>query len=151
MAASAWLEIGIASFNNGPSIGISFYYRCNSIYRAIGNFKYISMAIVGALALIMLSEGIANADELMVRVDNIKEAGEIHIAIYDDAAAFEADRGERGGAAPGITRRIIEMVESAWATYRYVLPPGAYAIGIFHGGNLNNRLDNYFFGVPRDQ
>ena len=27
----------------------------------------------------------------------------------------------------------------------------AYAIGIFHGGNLNNRLDNYFFGVSHEQ
>ena len=36
-------------------------------------------------------------------------------------------------------------------TYRYELPPGTYAIGIFHDANLNNRLDNYFFGVPREQ
>ena len=43
------------------------------------------------------------------------------------------------------------MVELGWTTYRYMLPLGAYAIGIFHGGNLNNRLDNYFFGVPREQ
>ncbi len=68
----------------------------------MGTFKYISMAIVGALALIILPEGIANADELIVRVDNIKEAGEIHIAVYDDAAAFEADRGETGGSATSI-------------------------------------------------
>jgi len=68
----------------------------------MGTFHYISMAIVGALALIILPEGIANADELIVRVDNIKEAGEIHIAVYDDAAAFEADRGETGGSATSI-------------------------------------------------
>ena len=151
MAASAWLGIGIASCNNGSSIDMPFYYLCNSIYCAMGNFKYISMAIVDALALIMLPKGIANADQLIVRVNNIKEAGEVHIAIYDDAAAFEADRSERGGAAPGITQRIIEMVEPAWPTYRYMLPPGAYGIGIFHDGNPNNRLDNFFFGVPRDQ
>ena len=117
----------------------------------MGTFNYISMAIVRALALIIPPVEIADADELLVRVDNIKEAGDIHIAIYDDAAAFEADRGERGGSAPGITQRIIEMVERGWTTYRYMLPLGAYAIGIFHGGNLNNRLDNYFFGVPRKQ
>ena len=32
-----------------------------------------------------------------------------------------------------------------------MLPPGACAIGIFHGANLSNRLDNHFFGVPREQ
>ena len=114
-------------------------------------FKYTSTAFMGVLTLILLPGMPANADELIVRVDNIKEAGEIHIAIYDSAEAFEADRGEKGGAAPGITQGTIEMVESSSVTYRYELPPGTYAIGIFHDANLNNQLDNYFFGVPREQ
>ena len=114
-------------------------------------FKYTSMAFIGVLTLILLPGISANADELIVRVDNIKEAGEIHIAIYDNAEAFEADRGEKGGAAPGITQGTIEMVEPGSVTYRYELPPGTYAIGIFHDANLNNRLDNYLFGVPREQ
>ena len=114
-------------------------------------FKYTSMSFIGVLTLILLPGISANADELIVRVDNIKEAGEIHIAIYDNAEAFEADRGEKGGAAPGITQGTIEMVEPGSVTYRYELPPGTYAIGIFHDANLNNRLDNYFFGVPREQ
>ena len=114
-------------------------------------FKYTSMAFMGVLTLNLLPGISANADELIVRVDNIKEAGEIHIAIYDSAEAFEADRGEKGGAAPGITQGTIEMVEPGSVTYRYELPPGTYAIGIFHDPNLNNQLDNYFFGVPREQ
>ena len=114
-------------------------------------FKYNSMSFIGVLTLILLPGISANADELIVRVDNIKEAGEIHIAIYDNAEAFEADRGEKGGAAPGITQGTIEMVEPGSVIYRYELPPGTYAIGIFHDANLNNRLDNYFFGVPREQ
>ena len=114
-------------------------------------FKYTSMAIIGVLTLLVLTGMPTNADELIVRVDNIKEAGEIHIAIYDSAEAFEADRGEKGGAAPGITQGTIEMVEPGSVTYRYELPPSTYAIGIFHDANLNNRLDNYFFGVPREQ
>ena len=113
--------------------------------------KYTSTAFIGVLTLSLLPGTAANADELTVRVDNIKEAGEIHIAIYDSADAFEADRGEKGGAAPGITQGTIEMVEPGSVTYRYELPPGTYAIGIFHDANLNNRLDNYFFGVPREQ
>ena len=114
-------------------------------------FKYTSTAFMGVLALILLPGMPTNADELVVRVNNIKEAGEIHIAIYDSAEAFEADRGEKGGAAPGISQGTIEMVEPGSVTYRYELPPGTYAIGIFHDANLNNRLDNYFFGVPREQ
>ena len=93
----------------------------------------------------------ALADKLIVTIDNIKDAGEIHVAIYDNAAAFEADRGEKGGAAPGITQGTIEYVEPGTVTYRYEVASGTYAIGIFHDANLNNRLDNYFFGVPREQ
>ena len=91
------------------------------------------------------------ADELVVTIDNIKEAGEIHVALHDNAEAFEADRGEKGGAAPGITQGTIEFVEAGSVTYRYEVAPGTYAIGIFHDVNLNNRLDNYFFGVPKEQ
>lgn len=41
------------------------------------------------------------------------------------------------------------MAEPGSVTYRYELPPDTYAVGICHDANLNNRLDNYFFGVPR--
>ena len=61
------------------------------------------MAFTGVLASIRLSGLAASADELIVRVDTIKEAGEIHIAIYDSAEAFEADRGDKGSAASGMT------------------------------------------------
>ena len=93
----------------------------------------------------------ASADTLTVTVNNIKKAGEIHVAVYDNAKAFEADRGEKGGTAPGITEGTIQMVEPGSVTYIYELPPGTYAIGIFHDVNLNNKMDNNFFGVPKEQ
>jgi uncharacterized protein (DUF2141 family) len=93
----------------------------------------------------------ASADTLTITVNNIKKAGEIHVAVYDNAEAFEADRGEKGGAAPGITEGTIQMVEPGSVTYIYELPPGTYAIGIFHDVNLNNKMDNNFFGVPKEQ
>jgi uncharacterized protein (DUF2141 family) len=93
----------------------------------------------------------ASADTLTVTVNNIKKAGEIHVAVYDNAKAFEADRGEKGGAAPGITEGTIQMVEPGSVTYIYELPPGTYAIGIFHDVNLNNKMDNNFLGIPAEQ
>ena len=106
-----------------------------------------------ALATLLLS-GLplsASADTLTITVNNIKKAGEIHVAVYDNAEAFEADRGEKGGAAPGITEGTIQIVEPGSVTYIYELPPGTYAIGIFHDVNLNNKMDNNFFGVPKEQ
>jgi uncharacterized protein (DUF2141 family) len=93
----------------------------------------------------------ASADTLTVTVNNIKKAGEIHVTVYDNAKAFEADRGEKGGAAPGITEGTIQMVQPGSVTYIYELPPGTYAIGIFHDVNLNNKMDNNFLGIPAEQ
>ena len=93
----------------------------------------------------------ASADTLTVTVNNIKKVGEIHVAVYDNAEAFEADRGEKRGAAPGITEGTIAMVEPGSVTYVYELPPGTYAIGIFHDVNLSSKMDNNFFGVPKEQ
>ena len=103
------------------------------------------------LALALCVAPAAFADTLTVTVNNIEKAGEIHVAVYDNAEAFEADRGEKGGAAPGITDGTIEMVEPGTVTYVYELPPGTYAIGIFHDVNLNNKMDNNFFGIPKEQ
>ena len=93
----------------------------------------------------------AMADTLIVEVNNIKKAGEVHVAVYDNAEAFEADRGEKGGAAPGIVDGTIVMVEAGTSTFEYELPAGQYAVGIFHDVNLNNKMDNNFLGLPKEQ
>ena len=41
-----------------------------------------------------------SAETLTVQVSGIKDKGEIHIAIYDSAEAFEGDK-EKGGPAEG--------------------------------------------------
>ena len=107
-------------------------------------------ALLATLLLIILPLS-ASADTLTVTVKYIKKAGEIHVAVYDNAEAFEADRREKGGTAPGITQGTIEKVEPGSVTYVYELPPDTFAIGIFHDVNLNNRMDNNFLGVPKEQ
>lgn len=106
----------------------------------------IHHAALATLLLISLPLS-ASADTLTVTVNNIKQAGEIHVAVYDNAGAFDADRGERGAATPGITEGTREMVERGSMSYVYELPPGNYAISIFHDVNWNNN----FFGVPKEQ
>ena len=113
-------------------------------------YRPIHLALFAITTAIGFAPG-SRAAELIAHVHNIKQAGEIHIAIYDSASAFEKDRGDNGGAAPGITQGTIEFVQPGSVTYRYELASGRYAVGIFHDANLNNRLDNYFFGVPKEQ
>ena len=118
-------------------------------YRAASFTK--TLLTTGLSLATLYSASAAIADTLTVTVNNIEKAGEIHVAVYDNAEAFEADRGEKGGAAPGITEGTIEMVEPGSVTYVYELPPGTYAIGIFHDVNLNNKMDNNLFGIPKEQ
>ena len=118
-------------------------------YRVVSATK--TLLTTGLSLATLHSAPVALADTLIVTVNNIEKAGEINVAVYDNAEAFEADRGEKGGAAPGITDGTIEMVEPGSVTYVYEVPPGTYAIGIFHDVNLNNKMDNNFFGIPKEQ
>ena len=109
--------------------------------------KTVTIALLSA---VLTTHG-AIADTLIVEVSNIKKAGEMHVAVYDNAEAFEADRGEKAGAAPGIVDGTIVMVEAGTSTFEYELPAGQYAVGIFHDVNLNNKMDNNFLGLPKEQ
>ena len=93
----------------------------------------------------------AFAATVTVEVRNIEKKGEMHLAIYDDADVFENDNGEKGGAAKGIMEGVIEEVGTGTATYKFELPNGTYAIGIFVDANYNNEMDRNFFGVPKEQ
>ena len=129
---------------------------------SVSNLRFITPRLTKALVAMALLVTVllvatlyaapsALADTLTVTVNNIEKVGEIHVAVYDNAEAFEGDRGEKGGAAPGIAEGTIEMVEPGSVTYVYELPTGTYAIGIFHDVNLNNKMDNNFFGIPKEQ
>jgi len=91
------------------------------------------------------------ADTLVVEVVNIRSSGELHIAIYDDAEAFQGDKGEKGGPAEGIIDGVIQEVSGSTVSFRFELPEGRYAIGVFHDANRNNRLDTGLFGIPKEQ
>ena len=118
----------------------TMHFLKTALKRATATSRSASLANYGAVA-----------DTLIVEVNNIKKAGEIHVAVYDNAEAFEADRGEKGGAAPGIVDGTIVMVEAGTSTFEYELPAGQYAVGIFHDVNLNNKMDNNFLGLPKEQ
>ena len=124
--------------------------RWETLFYLIDKLRPRSL-IQALMTSLLLAVPVSHADMLTVTVNNIEEAGEIHVAVYDNAEAFEADRGEKGGAAPGITDGTITMVEPGSVTYVYELPAGTYAIGIFHDVNLNNKMDNNLFGIPKEQ
>ena len=112
--------------------------------------KHINNNILITLLSIFLIAG-ARAGTLTVEVNNIEKAGEMHLAIYDDADVFENDNGDKGGAARGIIEGVIEDVKTGTASYQFEIPNGTYAIGIFVDANYNNKMDRNFVGIPKEQ
>ena len=104
------------------------------------------------LGLLLLSlAGVSWGHNVTITVENISKAGELHIAIYDSKEAFEEDRGERGGPAPGIVDGLIIAATPGKFSHDFDLPIGTYAIGVFHDVNGNNSLDTNFLGIPKEQ
>ena len=104
------------------------------------------------LGLVLLSlSGVSWGHNITVTVENISKAGELHIAIYDSKEAFQEDRGEQGGPAPGIVDGLIIAATPGKFSHDFDLPTGTYAIGVFHDVNGNNSLDTNFLGIPKEQ
>ena len=105
-----------------------------------------------ALGLVLVTlAGVSWGHNITITVENISKAGELHIAIYDSKEAFEQDRGEQGGPAPGIVDGLILAAKPGTVSYEFDLPAGTYAIGVFHDVNGNNSLDTNFLGIPKEQ
>ena len=111
--------------------------------------KGFSRLLLGLLLFSFASVGWSH--NVKITVNNIVDAGEIHIAIYDSKDAFEQDRGEQGRPAPGIVDGVVVPVGQGSFSHTFDLPSGNYAVGIFHDVNGNNRLDTNLFGVPKEQ
>jgi len=112
---------------------------------------WLAATIISLTSLSLAGAPMAHAGTVTVEVTNITTAGEMHLAIYDDSDVFENDTGDKGGAAKGIIDGAIEAVGTGTATYRFTLPDGTYAIGIFIDVNYNNEMDKNFFGIPKEQ
>jgi uncharacterized protein (DUF2141 family) len=106
--------------------------------------------IITGLLLLSLA-GVSWGHNITITVENISKAGELHIAIYDSKEAFEEDRGEQGGPAPGIVDGLIIAATPGKFSHDFDLPTGTYAIGVFHDVNGNNSLDTNFLGIPKEQ
>ena len=114
-------------------------------------FKFYHNILVIFFLLFLNTISHTYAATLIVKVNNIEKKGEMHLAIYDDADVFENDNGEKGGAAKGIAQGVIKEVKTGSVTYKFELPEGTYAIGIFVDTNYNNKMDRNLLGVPKEQ
>ncbi|WP_170294691.1 DUF2141 domain-containing protein [Roseospira navarrensis] len=101
----------------------------------------LSLAAV-APAVPVAAETPPAAAPLALTITNVSSAeGTVYVAVYDTPDAFlDADRKRLGAKAPAEAGTVRLLVEG--------LPPGRYAIAVFHDENGNGEFDTGLFGVP---
>ena len=89
--------------------------------------------------------------ELSIKVTNIKHAGVLYAAVYDDKEVFESDKGESSQQRPGIVGGLVKKVTPGEAEGTIELKEGTYTIAFYIDENGNEKIDTNFLGVPKEQ
>ena len=82
---------------------------------------------------------------LTVTILNFKNnLGQVSVALYNKEEAFpkSPDKAVKIIYAPIQDKKSVVVFES--------LPPGEYAISVFHDENKNGKMDSNFFGIPKE-
>lgn len=94
----------------------------------------------------LVSDGAVNAEqvELIVQVEGAQSnTGKVFVAVLNSAEAYQDDQAEP--VAQGVW-----PVQNKKAEGRFQLPPGVYAIRLFHDENNNGTLDTNLIGIPTE-
>ena len=85
--------------------------------------------------------------ELEIILTNIKNPGNVFIAIYNNALDFNSD----DDSSIRITYPLKDSVVKGNFSKKVILKKGTYAFKVFIDKNNNNKLDFNFFGFPKEQ
>ena len=85
--------------------------------------------------------------ELEIILTNIKNPGNVFIAIYNNALDFSSD----DDSSIRITYPVKDSVEKGQFSKKVILKKGTYAFKVFIDKNNNNKFDFNFFGFPKEQ
>lgn len=85
-----------------------------------------------------------NAAELEVEITDVRSAnGMVRLALYNDADKFPKRSGSMaGGDVPAAKGSVVFVFRD--------LPPGLYAVAIYHDANANKKFDKSLLGLPRE-
>ncbi|MHA1538825.1 MAG: DUF2141 domain-containing protein [Alphaproteobacteria bacterium] len=84
------------------------------------------------------------AADLEVEITGIRSAsGMVRLALYNDAAKFPKRSGSIAGGDIRAAKGSIVFVFKK-------LPPGVYAVAIYHDANANRKFDKSSLGLPRE-
>jgi uncharacterized protein (DUF2141 family) len=84
--------------------------------------------------------------EIVVTISNLKnEKGKLMATLFNSAEGFPSTPSK------AIQAQIIELKNNRNGVIRFKnLPPGNYAVSVFHDENNNDKLDTGTFGIPKE-
>jgi uncharacterized protein (DUF2141 family) len=92
---------------------------------------------------VVMASGSAYAADLTLKMTNVRsDDGTLMVALFDTAEGFPKARTKLEQAVPA-------KIGEVSVTFTD-LPPGKYAIAIYHDENGNGEMDKNFFGVPNE-
>jgi uncharacterized protein (DUF2141 family) len=97
------------------------------------------------LFIVPFLQSTASNGTLTVTILNFKNnLGQVSVALYNNEEAFpkSPDKAVKIIYAPIQNKKSVVVFES--------LPPGEYAISVFHDENKNGKMDTNFFGIPKE-
>ncbi len=98
---------------------------------------------LATLLFLALSALPATAGELRVRVLGLaSEAGTVQVALYNSAESYKVSKALAGQFAPARKAGVSAVFSD--------LPPGNYALAVFHDLNGNDELDSNLMGIPNE-
>jgi uncharacterized protein (DUF2141 family) len=95
--------------------------------------------------LVLFMRTMAPSGTLTVTILNFRNnMGQVSVALYNKEEAFpkSPDKAVKILYAPIKDKKAVVVFES--------LPPGEYAISVFHDENKNGKMDSNFFGIPKE-
>lgn len=91
------------------------------------------------------SESVQGTSTVELKITNIKSSsGKIHVAFYDQEESFKKSKN------PYLLKKFDSTEEAELQVQIEGVPPGKYAIAIYHDVNANEDLDKNFFGIPKE-
>lgn len=95
-------------------------------------------------ALVVAGAPLAQAADIALKITNIEtQTGTLNWTIFDNADAYQA--GEQA-----IASGRHQVRSDALSVSLHGLPPGTYAVRLFHDANDNGRFDKNILGLPSE-
>lgn len=107
--------------------------------------NHMMKVILTSLTALFFMVNASAQSKVVAEISNLKnDKGVCRVCLFNNAASFKGESGQ-----PYACETVTVKNENAQTTFQNV-PPGNYALFVFHDENSNNKIDKNFVGIPKE-